>query len=331
MNPPPDGAPQLFDAAGLALAANQPADAPFAQLALEESPYAMHRRASLEFGYSLAGDSREGLAKGLHHERWGQHVGAFAHLLALGLFARQGFAVKSEPVVGAQTPDVQIERDGDSALVEVRAITGCGQTPWEDTPNVAPEELPPLPRGLSKAAAAKQMRQRARRRAALQAEAERGADQDLDKTVLRVLEKKAAAYRDLCAEWELPYIIALYEDSDRRLSEIVRTWAYGHGDRELDPHGTPRSVHDPHDGAFFGDRYHFSHVSAVLIFGREAESHDQLLLRGDVLLNPFADEALPEAWSFPQLRRYRVRKNETPARMRWSPYEAAPFALVSPG
>ncbi|GJM23444.1 MAG: hypothetical protein DHS20C15_33590 [Planctomycetota bacterium] len=331
MIPPADGAPQLFDAAGLALAADQPSDAPFAQLALDESPYAMHRRASLEFAFRLAGASRETLAKGLHHERWGQHVGAFAQLLALGLFARQGFAVQSEPEIGAQTPDLQIERDGDSALVEVRAITGCGQTPWEDAPHAPAEELPPLPRGLSKAAAAKQMRQRARRRAALQAEAERGADQDLDKTVLRVLEKKAAAYRDVCAEWELPYIIALYEDSDRRLSQIVRAWAYGDGDRELDPHGTPRSVHDPHDGAFFGDRYHFSHVSAVLIFGREAETQNQLLLRGDLLLNPFADEPLPDAWSFPQLRHYRLRKNETPPRMRWSPYEAAPFALVSAG
>jgi len=331
MIPPADGTPQLFDAAARALAEQQDASAPFARLALDESPYAMHRRASLEFGFRLAGHSRETLAKGLHHERWGQHVGAFAQLLALGLFAREGFAVRSEPDVGKQTPDLQIEQAGDSALVEVRAITGCGQTPWEQAPRGASEALPPLPRGLSKAAAAKQLRQRARRRAALQTEAERGADKDLDETVLRVLEKKAAAYRDLCNEWELPYLIALYEDGDTRLSQIVRTWAYGHGARELDPHGVPRSVHDPYDGAFHGDRYHFAHVSAVLVFGREAEAHDQLLLRGDLLLNPFALHPLPDAWSFPHLRRYRLRKNETPPRMRWTPYDAPPFALVSAG
>jgi len=162
MIPPADGTPQLFDAAARALAEQQDASAPFARLALDESPYAMHRRASLEFGFRLAGHSRETLAKGLHHERWGQHVGAFAQLLALGLFAREGFAVRSEPDVGKQTPDLQIEQAGDSALVEVRAITGCGQTPWEQAPRGASEALPPLPRGLSKAAAAKQLRQRAR-------------------------------------------------------------------------------------------------------------------------------------------------------------------------
>lgn len=322
--------PTLFDDDALALAEQHGSESPYARVALDESPYAMHRRATLEYGFRYAGESATRLRSGLQHDRWGQHVGAFAELLALGLFARQGFDVQSEPELGAQSPDLQIDLDGDSTLVEVRAITGCGQSPWE-TPAIAPLAQAPLRAGLSKAAVAKELRQRARRRAALETEAERGAAQDLEQTLVRVLEKKAAAYRDLCNEWELPYLIALYEDADDKLSRLVRDWAFGPAGSEQDPEGGWHTVHDPHEGVFHGDRYHFAHVSGVLVFGREDEDCGQLLLRGDLIVNPVALRPLPEAWSFPLLRRYRLRAQDTPPRMRWTPYDAPPFALVPAG
>jgi hypothetical protein len=254
------------------------------------------------------------LRKGLLHERWGQHAGALAHLLALGLFAREGFGVVCEPDLGNQSPDLLASKAGADVLVEVRAITGCGRQPWtadddearrlldddddtldDDDDPLAPDIDPALaaalrarlapppasaggdgrrprggrdgrraPRGRSE----KAERARARRRAAERAKAALANQADLGGSVLRVLEKKAAAYKDLCTREELPYVICVYQDTDTQIPAIVCDWAFGEAAREQAPDGGWHSIHDPAEGVFFGDRWHFGHVSAVLVFGR---------------------------------------------------------------
>jgi len=95
----------LFDAESLALAAQQSSESHFRWLATSDDPEAVALREALERGFRHAGARGVALRKGLQHERWGQHAGALAHLLTLGMLAAQGWRVASEPALGGQSPD----------------------------------------------------------------------------------------------------------------------------------------------------------------------------------------------------------------------------------
>ena len=122
--PPSPGPPdsRLFDAETLLQAGELPATSHVHWLCLSEDREAADLRRVLEHCWARAGDSRDVLRKGLMNERWGQHAGALAHLLALGLFDRVGFVVTCEPALGKQAPDLLIEQPGFRALVEVRSM-----------------------------------------------------------------------------------------------------------------------------------------------------------------------------------------------------------------
>jgi hypothetical protein len=337
MRPPPSPGPseeQLFDDATRLAAGEQDEASRFRWLALSDDPEAMNLRRTLSSCWALAGDSRDVLRKGLMHERWGQHAGALAHLLALGLFAREGYDVECEPDLGRQSPDLLVSRNLDRMLVEVRSITGCGDTPWDHTePAPAPAHpiVPPRRRGRrarSPAQLEREARARARKRAAQRAATRAAETGDLREVVVRVLEKKAAAYKELCGREELPYVICIYQDTDTQISPLVRDWAFGQGDREQDAEGGWHSTHDPADGVFFGDRWHTAHVSGVLVFGRVDDALGRLFMRGDLIVNPYAERPLADGSPLPHLRTYRLRTNVSPPRMRWAPHVAPPFEIV---
>ena len=105
-------------------------------------------------------------------------------------------------------------------------------------------------------------------------------------------------------------------------------WAFGPGGQESAPDGSWPSTHDPDDGVFFGDRWHFGHVSAVLVFGRCEDAPARLALRGDLVLNPHAERPLPSTFRFPHLRTYALRTGHGAPRMRWSPPTAEPFEIA---
>ncbi|MHC5210641.1 MAG: hypothetical protein ACYTG2_07980 [Planctomycetota bacterium] len=285
----------LFDDGLRETADRQGSGSHFRWLALSDDPEAVALRAALERCYRLAGDARGTLRKGLAHERWGQHVGALAHLLALGMLARQDLAVETEPPLGHQSPDVlATRRDGARLLVEVRAITGAGHYPWED--------------------------RRATGRT-LAHDPEKHAV--VTETVSKVLLRKAETYRPLVRELGLPYVICLYEDKDSVIGEIVRELAFGRA--------TGRDeVRDPDGGLFAGRHEAFDHVSAVIVLGRLETEDGALRLVGDVVMNPHATVPLPEPTVLPLLREYRCRPmHSTPGARMGFPRDAAerPFTL----
>ena len=132
----------LFDAAARELARQQPEEAAFRLLALSDDPEWVHLRAALERGFVLAcrpgpgetaasaADTALRLRNGLATVRWGQHVGALAHLLLLTLLDAEGLGVDADPHLDGLRPDVLAERDGRRALIEARAVTGMGRRPW---------------------------------------------------------------------------------------------------------------------------------------------------------------------------------------------------------
>jgi hypothetical protein len=297
----------LFDAGSQQAAADQDAESHYRWLALSDDPEAVALRAGLERCFHFAGAARDTLRKGLSHERWGQHAGALAHLLALGMLARQGFALQTEPPLGRQAPDVLATRpDGARLLVEVRAITGAGHFPWE-----------------------------ARRATGLTLAHDPPKHAVVTETVSKVLLRKAETYRPLAQELGLPYAICIYEDKDSVIGEIVRDLAFGRAagrdGRRAELRGAPGAEpRDPDGGLFAGSRDVFDHVSAVIVFGRLDTDDGALLLAGDVVENPHAGVPLPEPAVLPLLRAYRClpARGAPGARMRFAHDGAAPrFAL----
>ncbi len=344
MKPAPNLKPSehaLFDQGCLVWAQDLPVDSHVRRLLLSDSPEAMNMRRVLAHCWQLAADSQDVLRKGLLNERWGQHAGAMAHLLAAGVMTREGFELEFEPRIGKQSPDLMLKRPGLRILAEVRSITGRGENPWDHSPECADSfELPRAsPSGkagpssharhdLRREADKREARARARKRAAERTAAEQAEAHELSDSVVRVLEKKAAAYKELCLREALPYIICIYQDTDSQLTSIIADWAFGEADREQDPEGEWHSTHDPSDGTFFGDRWHFGHVSAVLVFGRRDDEEGRLFMRGDLILNPWAEHPLPSNALFPHLRIYRQRSGTEPPRMHWTPMAETPFEIT---
>ncbi len=311
----------LFNDEALETAARHDSASRFRWLALGDDPEAVALRAGLERGFALAGDSADVLRKGLMHERWGQHAGALAHLLALGMLARQGWAVASEPHLGGQAPDILATRadggrsDGARMLVEVRSITGAGNFPWE---------VRRAPRSPGRATPAQR---EAEARAAAQA-----ADA-LVEAVDGVLERKAERYATLVQQLALPFVICLYEDKDDQIAPAAARVVFGR-DGALDggafagrfggrPGGSLGSssvgvAGSPSGGAGDG----LADVSAVLVFGRLDTNDGALLLRGSVLPNPAARRPLLED-AFPLLAGMRAVRG----RMVFAA-PAQPFALT---
>jgi hypothetical protein len=292
----PDGtAGALFDAGALEAASAQGPESHFRWLALSDDPEAVSLRAALQRCYALADGARDTLRKGLVHERWGQHAGALAHLLALGLLWRQGLALQTEPPLGSQSPDVLATcEDGTRLLVEVRAITGAGHFPWE-----------------ARRATGRKLAHDPVKHAVVTA------------TVSKVLLDKAGTYRPLVQRLGLPYAICLYEDKDSVIGEIVRDVAFG---RTAGADG----ARDPDGGLFAGRRDTFDHVSAVIVFGRVDTEDGALLLLGDAIENPRAAAPLTGPAVLPLLRAYRClpARGAPGARMRFDGDGAPrPFAL----
>lgn len=280
----------LFGPQALAVARRHGSASHFRWLATSDDPEAVALRAALEACFKHAGTRGEPLRLALQHERWGQHVGALAHLLALGLLAAQGWRVASEPPLLRQSPDVFAVRDGGvRLLLELRAITGAGAFPWEQRRAAG--------RGLS-------------------AEAR----EDLSQTLAGILRKKAATYRDLAQRLDVALVLALYEDKDSEISALARELLYGRGaagrDEERDARG----------GLFCDPGGELAHVSAVLVFGRLDTPGGELLLTGDLLRNPCAARPLPAAAAFPALRPYGPDPAR-PGRACWLAPPPGPFAL----
>ncbi len=323
------GAARLFDEETRDAAERMHEGAPMRRLALADTPEAAAMRAALEACWARAGDARDRLRKGLLHERWGQHVGALAQLLALGLVLREGWDAVCEPELGGRTPDLLVTRDGARALVEVRAVTGMGEAPWEsggeasdltgllldDTRSGArlvddgrhPDDDTPRRTGRAE----KDRRARARRLAAERAAARLASEDELADVVARVLGRKADAYAALCERFDLPYLVALYQDTDDQLGPLARRVAYG-----------GPGV----DGLFTAERDRFAHVSGVLVFGRAPDETGALLLRGELTVDPAARRPFPGA--FPDLARWEVGDDGVPRR---TTRGAAAFALDVPG
>jgi len=283
----------LFNAEACRAAERHGSASHFRWLALSDDPEAVALRAALERCFQLAGRSGGVLRKGLMHERWGQHAGALAHLLALGMLARQGWAVEVEPDLGGQAPDILATRGGGATrgaarlLVEVRAISGAGNFPWEE--------------------------RRANHRAADREPARREA---LTDSVAAIIARKADVYRTLVARLRLPYVICVYEDKDDLITSLVLDIAFGRGA------GGGRSDaaegRDADGGAFAHDPAHFGAVSALLVFGRVDTESGKLLLRGDLVVNPHAAQPLPPEASLPELRATVVERAGGGSRVRWS-------------
>lgn len=285
--------PELFDEAARDEAARHGQDSHFRWLVRSDDADAAALRAALQRAFVVAGPRRHLLALGLRHERWGQHAGALAHLLALLLLEHEGLDVVAEPRLGHLSPDVLARHGAFELLVEVRAITGCGEHPWDAEVPTMPGGLPPdlLP-APGEHRRDDDARRRARRRAAERAKARAALARDLSESVLAVIRTKAEAYAELTAQTGLPYVITLYEDTDREISRIVRTWVVR--ERGL--------LHE-------GDA--MAHVSGLLVFGRDdAHGTGRLVLRGELFDNPIATRPLPDDAPFRHVARWRARDGE---------------------
>ncbi len=281
----------LFDEQARRAAAGHARESPFRWLALSEDPGAASLRAALERGHALAGRAARTLAAGLAHERWGQHMGALAHLLALAWLDDEGFEPEAEPELGAagdgaRAPDALARRGALSMLLEIRAITGAGDRPWEE---------------------------RRLERRTLAATPERHAA--LAETVAQVLLKKSARYRDLAARHDLPFVVLLYEDLDDEIAPLVRLAAFG---RAHDGADGPR---DARGGLFDAQRDELAQLSGVVVLRRVDDDSGALRLSGDLVDNPCATRPLPDEL-FPRLRR--SRRDGTLMRAGFAP---GPFAL----
>ena len=284
---------RLFDEAAREAAARQGSDSHYRWLALADDPEAVALREALERCFLLADSKRELLRTALMHERWGQHVGALAHLLTLGLLAAQGWSVQNEPGFGSQSPDILATRGADGAaaerlLVEVRAITGAGSFPWE------------------------------RRRESGRTLAHDPAKEQLVlDTVAKVLARKAETYEALVSQLRIPFAICIYEDKDSELSRLTRELAFGRS-------GGDDDARDPEGGAF-SDRARLGHVSGVIVLRRLDTPDGGLLLAGDLIENPFAQAPLP-ADALPRLRAYRLDAGRPP-RVRFAVAAARPLSI----
>ncbi len=283
----------LFGEAASALAERQGSASHFRWLATSDDPEAVELRAALEWCFKRAGPRGVLLRSGLQHERWGQHAGALAHLLTIGLLAAQGWHVSVEPEFGRQSPDVLAVRDGSvRVLVEVRSITGAGAFPWAER-RASGRPLAP------------------------------DAREALRETIAGILHRKAEVYRPLVERLAIAFVICLYEDKDTEISALARDLLFGRGDGARDP-SEPR---DPRGGAFGDPASALAHVSAVIVFGRLDTPGGELRLQGDLLENPSAAVPLPPAAHFPLLRRYGLDASVSPPRARWLSPPPAPFAL----
>lgn len=268
----------LFDDAARQAAAGQPEDAPFRRLVLSDDPECVHLRAALERGFALAcrpgpretpasaADTALRLRNGLATVRWGQHVGALSHLLLLLLLDAEGFAVDADPHLEGLRPDVLAERGGRRVLVEARAVTGMGRRPWAHR------------------AAARPLRGAA-------------PDPDTAETLRGVLAgvvlDKAASYRDLVTARDLPYVVAVYADSDPSLAPLLRDVAFGPATelrRRDDRWGQAAD-----GGLLAARRAELACVSALAVFGRRDDDDGVLRLTGELLCNPFAERPLDRA------------------------------------
>ena len=278
----------LFDADALAVAERHGSASHFRWLATSEDPEAVALRAALQRGFALAGARGGELRKALEHERWGQHAGALAHLLMLGLLAAHGFDVRAEPALGGQSPDILALRDGASLLVEVRAVTGAGSFPWEE-------------RRATGRAISPEARER------------------LEQSLAGILQRKADTYRPLVERLGVPYVIALYQDKDSTIGPITRDLLYGRAD--------PRDDSRAAEGGAFGEPASgLQHVSAVIVFGREDTPSGELRLHGELLENPRAAQPLPAAARLERLRRYTADPAHA-GRARWTGAAPPPFGL----
>lgn len=268
------------------MAAAQDRDAAFRWLALSDEPEAAGLRAALERGFGLAGASLDVLAKGLAHERWGQHAGARGHLLALALLEDPGLTIDCEPDLGGKAPDLLVARRDEPAtrvLVEVRAMTGRGEEPWH-TPPRPPASTPSVPlrseRLPRSAAAAERTLRRRARAAAGERAAQAAAHHDgLAASVAHAIVAKVQSYAALVEQAHLPFVVALYEDRDHQLADIVARWGLGAAQRGA--------------GLWIQAAEEFEALSAVLVFGRDVGPDGEVLLRGDLLRNPAARHPLP--------------------------------------
>jgi len=279
----------LFGAPDREAALRHDASSHYRWLATADDPEAVALRAALERCFKHAGTRGETLRRALQHERWGQHVGALAQLLTLGLLAEQAWRVASEPALGHQSPDVLAARDGgERLLLEVRAVTGAGNFPWEQRRASGT--------GLS-----------ADSRAAL------------SQTVAGILQKKAETYRPLVERLAIAYVIVLYEDKDSEISALARELLFGRG-----ASGANEARAAP-GGLFCDPSGGLAHVSGVIVFGRLDTPGGELRLTGDLLLNPCASVPLPPAARFVRLRAY--GRDAAGAGVRWLGPAPGPFAI----
>ncbi|RKY20817.1 MAG: hypothetical protein DRQ55_06365 [Planctomycetota bacterium] len=264
----------LFGAWALALAEDQGRDAAFRWLARSDEPEARGLRAALEAGFAHAGASRDVLAKGLAHERWGQHAGARAHLLSLALMAQLQLSLTCEPCLGDKNPDLLIARGEQRALVEVRSLTGCGEEPW--TRDAAPRRRAPVrPLRGHGSGREKQARRRARVAASERAQAAADDARELSRAVAQAVSVKVDTYAALAAQHELPLVVLLYEDTDSQLGRVVARWGRD-------------------DGAWARAPERFSALSSVLVVGRGVADDGACLLRAERLVNAHAARPLPD-------------------------------------
>ena len=275
----------LFDEESRERAARHGADSHFRWLAVADDPEAVALRAVLERGFALAGPAaRTRLRNGLEHERWGQHVGALAHLLVAALFDAAGWDVEVEPELDGKSPDLLVTRrvgaDGADAmpgrvasatdaapsaapqelrmLVEVRAISGAGRFPWE------------------------QRRADGQRMATEEREA-------LAEAVYGVLQRKAETYADLVRRLHLPFVICLYEDKDDVLAGLVAESLHGRGGAARQHTARPPEPRTP--------------LGAVLVLRREDDEAGRVLVSGDLFDHPGAARPLPLDASLPWFTR----------------------------
>jgi hypothetical protein len=274
---------ELFDDAARSLAESYHADSHYRWLTLSRDIDARALRKVVGTAWQATGRSRPALKRGLEHERWGQHVGALAHLLCVGFFRRLGLEIESEPPLAGRSPDLCIGMGGEHALVEVRSLAGFGRRPWEDPVATAERRnVQPDPRLVSR----RHERDRARRRAMDRAEAVAALNTSLATSVARALRDKADAYKEVCEHSGLPYVVCLYQDTDTQIAERVLDWAFGASSR-----GGQR---DAGGGALHHAAQELAHLSGILVLGRLETGEDHVTLRGELILNPFADRTVPD-------------------------------------
>ena len=311
--PPRPADEPLFGNWARDVAESQQRDAGFRWLVQSADAEAAGLRVALEQGFALAGDSRDALAKGLAHERWGQHAGARGHLLALALCTRLGLSITCEPNLGRKSPDLLVERDGAQALIEVRAMTGCGEEPWDGASpsrRSAPARTAPgRPlRTNGRASSEKDQRRRARVAAVERAKAEAALQRDLNASVAHAITHKLEVYSELVEQVHLPFVVALYQDTDAQLGELVSRWALGGlagnaggaggaGNTGNAASANERGARGNHGepGAWERAPDRFAPLSAVLVFGRDTQLDGTLTFRGERIDNPCARHPLPGA------------------------------------